>query len=165
MLPVLAGMLLAIPISVFTSRPSPGRAARRHGLFCTPEEIEPPQEIRDVDDALPASPSKETAARGSSADRGLLRVVVDPYVNAVHRRHLRVRRRQSMEIRRFFEAKREALLRDGPGVLSPREKTALLCDAESVEWLHREIWRRADDELAPFWQQALRQPHALLDTA
>ena len=41
--PVLAGLVLSIPLSILSSRPDIGRAARALGLFLIPEEIDPPQ--------------------------------------------------------------------------------------------------------------------------
>jgi membrane glycosyltransferase len=45
LLPVLAGMVLAVPLTVVTSRTSAGLWLRRHGLLLTPEETEPPAEL------------------------------------------------------------------------------------------------------------------------
>jgi membrane glycosyltransferase len=42
MSPVVAGLVLAIPIAAFTARASVGRAFRAVGLLLTPEEREPP---------------------------------------------------------------------------------------------------------------------------
>ena len=41
--PVLAGLVLSVPLSMLSSRPDIGRAARALGMFLIPEEIEPPQ--------------------------------------------------------------------------------------------------------------------------
>ena len=43
--PVFAGMVLAIPLSVFTSRSRLGAQSRNRGLFLTPEETSPPPEL------------------------------------------------------------------------------------------------------------------------
>ncbi|MEQ8966968.1 MAG: glucans biosynthesis glucosyltransferase MdoH [Azospirillaceae bacterium] len=43
--PLVAGLVLSVPLTVLTARPSWGRAARRLGLFVTPEETDPPAEI------------------------------------------------------------------------------------------------------------------------
>jgi len=43
--PLVAGLVLSIPLTVLTARPSWGRAAARLGLFRTPEETDPPVEI------------------------------------------------------------------------------------------------------------------------
>jgi membrane glycosyltransferase len=44
LLPVLAGMVLAVPLTVITSRTSAGLWMRKHRLLLTPEETEPPEE-------------------------------------------------------------------------------------------------------------------------
>jgi membrane glycosyltransferase len=43
--PVLAGLLLGIPLTMWTSRVGPGRFLRRIGLLLTPEETAPPPEL------------------------------------------------------------------------------------------------------------------------
>jgi membrane glycosyltransferase len=42
MSPVVAGLILAMPVAALTSRPSVGRALRQRGLLLTPEESAPP---------------------------------------------------------------------------------------------------------------------------
>jgi membrane glycosyltransferase len=45
MLPVVVGMLIAVPFTALTSRSDLGLALRRHGLLLTPEETSPPPEL------------------------------------------------------------------------------------------------------------------------
>jgi membrane glycosyltransferase len=45
MLPVVVGMLIAVPFTTLTSRSGLGQALRRHGLLLTPEETSPPPEL------------------------------------------------------------------------------------------------------------------------
>ena len=45
MLPVVVGMLIAVPFTTLTSRSEFGQALRRHGLLLTPEETAPPPEL------------------------------------------------------------------------------------------------------------------------
>lgn len=52
MLPVLVGMLVAVPFTVLSSRTSLGRALRRRGWLLTPEETTPPPELAAVGAAL-----------------------------------------------------------------------------------------------------------------
>jgi membrane glycosyltransferase len=56
---------------------------------------------------------------------------------------------------------RERLLRDGPARFTPKEKMALLMDAESMIVLHRELWSRPAGELAEWWRLAMRQYNVL----
>jgi membrane glycosyltransferase len=50
--PVILGFILAIPLSVWTSKPSLGLRARLLGLFLIPEEVNPPHILRDLHEAL-----------------------------------------------------------------------------------------------------------------
>jgi membrane glycosyltransferase len=60
MLPVLLGLLLSVPLAVWTSRASAGRRARKLGLFLTPEETNTPVELASLEHA-PGIPAQEVA--------------------------------------------------------------------------------------------------------
>jgi membrane glycosyltransferase len=81
-------------------------------------------------------------------------------VNALHVALLR-QRRPSEEAREWFMQLRARLLRDGPGKFTTKEKMALLLDAESMIWLHRELWSGPADALAEWWRLAMRQYNVL----
>ncbi|MBV9317897.1 MAG: glucans biosynthesis glucosyltransferase MdoH [Gammaproteobacteria bacterium] len=49
--PVLAGLFMGIPLTVWTSRTGAGRSFRRMGLLLTPEETAPPPELLSVSEA------------------------------------------------------------------------------------------------------------------
>jgi hypothetical protein len=42
-------------------------------------------------------------------------------------------------------------------VLKPEEKVLIMSDADTMSWLHRQIWIRPGGTLAPWWQAAIRQ--------
>ena len=73
LLPIVGALALAIPISVFSSRVSLGRALRRARMFVIPEEAEPPQELQTV---------RAHAERAWTAPR-FVDMVVDPHLNAL----------------------------------------------------------------------------------
>ena len=52
LLPVLAGMVLAVPLTVVTSRTGAGLWLRKHRLLLTPEESEPPVELAALEARL-----------------------------------------------------------------------------------------------------------------
>jgi membrane glycosyltransferase len=54
MVPVLAGLLLSVPLTVLSSRADVGRFVRRRGLLLTPEEVDPPAELVAVEAACAA---------------------------------------------------------------------------------------------------------------
>ncbi len=66
--PVLAGLALGAPLAVMTSRADLGAAARRLGLFLTPEELAAPPELAAL--ARPAEAVRPTAPAGLT--KGLL---------------------------------------------------------------------------------------------
>jgi membrane glycosyltransferase len=73
MSPVVAGLVLAIPIAAFTARASVGRALRAAGLLLTPEEREPPPILVRANALAVARPDiagRHPLAR-LAADRGL----------------------------------------------------------------------------------------------
>jgi membrane glycosyltransferase len=163
-LPVLAGMILAMPLSVLTSRSNLGQRARQIGLFLVPEEVAPPPEIvmlrLRMDELAQAG---ETKAR--PLHNGLADAVLNPYVNAVHVSLLREKRlnpvyKESLaKLGVGTEAVRalgEKLLAAGPDALSPTQKLLVLSDADTMSWLHRWAWLRPSETFAPWWQQAIR---------
>jgi membrane glycosyltransferase len=162
--PVLAGMVLSIPLSVFTSRRGWGEAARRLGLFLTPEEVSPPAEL-----AMLGKRMEELAKSGElapcPADCGLAEVVLDPYLNAIHVSLLR--EKQLNPVYKAALAKlgaggagvrqlAETLLRAGPAALQPQEKLLVMSDADMMSWLHRQAWLRSGEALAEWWRTAIR---------
>ncbi|HSE91559.1 MAG TPA: glucans biosynthesis glucosyltransferase MdoH [Candidatus Binatia bacterium] len=78
LLPVASALFLSIPLSVYSSRVSLGRAVRRWRLFLIPEEVAPPQIIKDLRASL------ARRHRQKWAPEGFVRAAINPYVNAVH---------------------------------------------------------------------------------
>ncbi len=152
MSPVLLGMILSIPFSIVTSHPALGLWTRAKGLFCTPEELNPPREMVESEKPFEGAAPIDLGWVGQEEDTGLVRAVVDPYINALHVCLLRDRTNQPEAIRRPFEENCEKLLAAGPSALTTAEKVALLSDAKSMDWLHHEIWRRDPKRLASGWQ-------------
>jgi membrane glycosyltransferase len=74
--PILAGLLLAIPLSVYTSRVRIGRALRSHGLMLTPEEGREPRVLREARDAGAMVAERLATLRAAIADRGTQRRVI-----------------------------------------------------------------------------------------
>ncbi len=158
--PVLAGLVLAVPLSILLSKAGVGRAARRLGIFLTPEETTPPYELKRLHQNLAECYRHLPPFEPLRADYGLLQAVLDPYVNALHVALLR-QRRPSEEAREWFVQLRERLLREGPAKFATKEKMALLMDAESMIWLHRELWSCPAGSLAEWWRLAMRQYNVL----
>jgi len=158
--PVLAGLVFSIPISIALSKLNLGRQAQRLNLFMTPEETNPPYELRRLRTNLEECYKHMRPIEALRDDYGLLQAVLDPYINAVHVSLLR-HRKPSEDSRDYFSALRMRLLREGPAEFTTKEKMALLLDADSMLWLHRELWRLPSHTLAEWWRLAVRQYNVL----
>jgi membrane glycosyltransferase len=162
-LPVLAGMLLAVPLSVLTSRTSFGARARAMGLFLTPEETFPPSEL---DTLRVRMALLEKMQATEPAHEGIADAVLDPYINAIHVSLLREKQlnpdyRDALAKlgvgRPTVQELGEKLLVQGPEALTTQEKVLVLSDAEVVPWLHRQAWIRPTKTLAESWQTEIRK--------
>jgi membrane glycosyltransferase len=152
--------VFSIPISIALSKISFGQQALRWGIFMTPEETSPPFELHRLRTNLSECYKHMRPIEVLRSDYGLLQAVLDPYVNAVHVSLLR-QRKPSEESRDYFLQMRVRLLREGPAGFTTKEKMALLLDAESMLWLHRELWRVPSQSLAEWWRLAVRQYNVL----
>jgi membrane glycosyltransferase len=158
--PVLAGLVLSIPLSIFLSKGSFGRRARELGVFVTPEEMNPPEELRHLELNLAECYRHLPPFEPLRADYGLMQAVLDPYINAMHVALLR-QRRTSAVAREWFSRLQIRLLREGPARFTTKEKMALLLDPQSMIYLHRELWSLPSESLAEWWRLAMRQYNVL----
>ncbi len=130
MTPVIAGLVLAVPLAHWTASPAAGRALRRLGLLGTPEETRPP-EIRHAPMLSPrrAKPHER---------RGMARLLADPALLEAHRAMLpapAARKRGSVDAALVLGlAKIEDCgnVARGERGTTRRELMALLADARGV---------------------------------
>jgi membrane glycosyltransferase len=161
--PVLAGLILSIPLSVLTSRRSLGAPARRLGLFLTPEETRPPAELISLRAHL-----KIHELTGDFAPprphAGLAEAILDPYVNAIHVSLLREKQLNPVYAEQFsqlglggepVQRLGEQLLAEGPDTLTPDERMLVLADQRVMVWLHQQTWQRPGELLAAWWRGAI----------
>ncbi len=153
---VFIGPLLGVVFTRYTACEKKGGNARTNGWFLTSEEIAPPVELQQVEEpfVVPAPPFFR--AQEYAKDYGLMQVLLDPYVNAIHVSLLRQGRQVSPKTRQYINALGDRLLLDGPHTLGPREKRALLWDAECVLTAHRRLWSSPASHLHSWWQAAFR---------
>jgi len=165
--PVLAGMVLSIPLSVITSRESLGQALRRAGLFLTPEETSSVPELDDLEREMAEPDTLHTLRFGTHL--GLRQALVDPYANAIHVTMLEEKKANPQEAAGFAalgagsEGVRRLgnrLLAEGPDALTADERLLVLSDPQLMLSLHREIWRRSPAELWTGWNLVLAKPGA-----
>ncbi len=154
--PLFFGMTLAAPLSVWTSRPSWGEAARKMGLFLTPEETFPPAELVELRERLKARTDRAAKIEES---------IVDPYINAIHvslLREARMHPHLGPELARMGVGRKETrllaenVLVNGLAALAPEDQKLVLNDADTMSWLHRQLWLRPEATVAPGWREAMR---------
>ena len=164
--PVLAGMVLSVPLSVLTSRSSLGARARSLGLFLTPEETTPPLELVSLRSRMKIHELTTDGASRIQTHAGLATAVLDPYVNAVHVSLLREKQLNPVYAEHFkrigagTDAARELgekLLAAGPEKLKPAERMVVLADQAVMVWLHQQAWLRPEEKLAPWWKAMIRE--------
>ncbi|MEW6267363.1 MAG: glucans biosynthesis glucosyltransferase MdoH [Thermodesulfobacteriota bacterium] len=148
--PILGSLLLAIPLSVYTSRAGLGRRLKKWGLLCIPEEIAPPEELEQVRQAESAE-RPSSSALAISRQEGFVRAVVDPGIHALHLGLLRGRRSVSPQIATRRQELKKKALAFGPDSLTAREKTQLLYDPARLAELHLEVWTLPEGPLSEMW--------------
>lgn len=123
--PVLAGLVLVIPISMLSSSTRLGLAARRLGLFLIPEESNPPQILRLLHQYLGQEPRVRE-------EQELIR---EPGICALHAAlllHQPLNQKQHHQLHAILYH----LIEEGPKHLSAVEKRSLLSHAETLFRLH-----------------------------
>ncbi|MGQ0700106.1 MAG: glucans biosynthesis glucosyltransferase MdoH [Panacagrimonas sp.] len=134
LLPVVGSLMLAIPLSVWSSRVALGRAFRDARLFLIPEESIPPRELRWLRMAL-------RKVRGPLAD--FRAAVVDPSINALISSCGIPRTRRPVALIEQREHLIERSLTQGPESLGEGPRNVLLSDPLLLGKLHSEVWTSA----------------------
>ncbi|HEX8010879.1 MAG TPA: glucans biosynthesis glucosyltransferase MdoH [Casimicrobiaceae bacterium] len=143
LLPIAGALIVSIPVSVYTSRVALGRGLRAARLFVIPEELHPPQEIRDAimsNGRLAPSP-------------GFTYAVADPVLNALMCATGTPRERQTEAGRRERWRLVRAALTGGPDALAETQKMRILADPDALSELHSAVWSSADAH--PCWLAVL----------
>lgn len=142
--PVLAGLLLAIPVSMATSRVWLGEGAKRLGLFLTPEESSPPRVLVLLNEQLdrierPVCSSVGENGPGEMTSDLWYRAVIDPCAYALHAALLpdEVPNRRR---RHYLEGLIFKLQDEGIDSLDPAEKRAILSHRDGLGELHLLLW-------------------------
>ena len=138
LLPIVAALVLAMPLAALAGSARVGAWARSVRLFMTPEEHHPPEELGRLEGAL--SERTEAMDRARSGFRAAL---ADPQVNAVVAARLSDHpRRYNKEIELTRALYGVRLMARGPRALNTSEQLAVLNDRSLLLKLHEEVWTR-----------------------
>lgn len=156
MSPVVAGLVLSIPLSLALGAP-----ARRPLLFATPHERVPPLIVAHLNKNLDAVRRRLPPPDWLRPYNGLMQAVLDPYINAAHCALLRQKRQLKHPVTVYLSQLATRLLRLGPEALGRREQMALLMHAQVMDDLHDRVWAAPEADLAPWWRIAMRHYNSL----
>jgi membrane glycosyltransferase len=151
--PIIISLLLAVPLAILLGS---SKSGLRWGLFLTPEELEPPTVLSDLEDNLAEVKGRLQLPPEIERSYGLMQVCLDPYVNGLHVSLLR-RRRNREDSHEYLDELADRLIKQGPQALKPQEINALINDTDSVTNLHYRLWSATEKDLAPFWSVAIKQ--------
>ncbi len=137
LLPVVGSLILAIPLSVWSSRVGLGHRFRSARLFLIPEESMPPRELRWLWSAM----------RRQGAQPGFIEAAVDPAVNALicAAGIPRPRRPAALGVQR--EQLIARAVRQGPDALDTDARNIVLGDPLLLSRLHQGVWTEPDAHL------------------
>jgi membrane glycosyltransferase len=134
--PVLAGLILAIPLSILLSSVMLGQALARRGLLLTPEETAVPMILQRQRHLLALPPSKEL-----NDFRGMFRrILADPAFIALHRCILRATDASITADVSQIRLTQRQLLAGGPARVSVENRKAILSDPLALSALHLFAW-------------------------
>lgn len=131
LIPLVGGLLLSVPMSIYSASATLGVAAQKLGLFLTPPEVEVPA-ILTRSDALTEERKLELGANPPDV---LTSVLNDPQFNAVHLAFLAIERPPRADGTVLSRAS-EKVLNQGPTTLTVEERRALLSDGDALLALH-----------------------------
>jgi membrane glycosyltransferase len=150
LLPIAGALALSIPMSVLSSRVSPGRWFRRAKLFLIPEEAVPPVEL-----------SATFAGAGAMRTQpGFIDAVVDPFINALVCAAGRPHPRLPAGERKTRDMLAQSALQVGPDALTEAQKKIILDDPLLLSRLHFDVW--ASQHAHPGWRKRLERIGPLL---
>lgn len=134
--PVLAGMLLAPVLSILTSRADVGLAARRRGLFVTPQEIAPDEVVRRYRELSAEAPREDAV---DALQPLWLAALLHPRINAMHRDMLPPEE-PTRHQRHYLQGLMYFLADQSSDALGPEDRRAMISNAECLKRIHVGLW-------------------------
>ena len=150
--PIFISLLLSIPVSIFMSKISIGNLFQKIGLFLTPSETNPSEELVFLEKSLRHPSFSFPTIKTNDKHPGILRLIVDPYINAIHITLLSEDQKENniIETDRVHKLG-EKLLANGPEALTTNEIKEIINVPEKLHWLHEQVWLRPSDQLHKTW--------------
>ena len=147
MMPVLLGLILAVPMGTITSI----QIGERHWLFRTPDEVAPDFILQRFEENY-----AELQRHPCISTRDLfIRVVVDPLAFRQHMTYIPQRSNVPASSRQQRAEWLTRLLADGPSAISNSERLVILEDADLLTQLHTQVWQLPEHQFHEQWMSKL----------
>lgn len=154
--PIVASLVLSIPVSVISSRTRLGLAAKDEKLFLIPEEYATPQELLATDQYTHEN-------RWHALHDGFVRAVVDPRQNALACAMATARHGQAAPIEALRAERVAKAIEVGPQGLDLNTRLALLSDPVALTRLHEQVWAEHNAAWIDVWRASINNdPHSPL---
>ncbi|MGH8540384.1 MAG: glucans biosynthesis glucosyltransferase MdoH, partial [Stenotrophobium sp.] len=140
LLPVVGALIIAVPLSVWSSRVRLGRWFRARRFFLIPEESDPPRELRWTRAALRQHPDFAG---------GFRRAVTEPVTFALLRAFASPRERRPQNVVEARKLLAQFAFENGPAALSETQRNTFLTDPIALARLHGMILN--SDQKNPGW--------------
>lgn len=143
--PVLAGLILSVPLSMILASTATGRALGSRGLLTTADETAVPQVLQRHRHLIGVSPGKELTDLGGI----FRRILADPAFVALHRSILLATDAATRADERHIRLAETQLLTGGPAHVALEHRRAILGDPIALQALHVFAWtrtRKSDSE-------------------
>lgn len=146
LLPVAGPLCLSIPLTHLLAKTWKSAALADERLFAIPEELNPPRELEGLDRETNPDELQLFGHPSYHDHRGILQVLVDPYLCAAHILLLGLH-----DDLGEGETARGDVLSLGPDALTADAEREILNDADAVIALHRRIWSSDGRDLDAWW--------------
>ncbi len=137
LLPIVGSLMIAVPLSVWSSRVSLGRKFREGRFFLIPEESNTPRELRWT---------KAAVRRAPDYSNGFKRAAADPLVFSLVRAAVTPRDKRPEHVVEARAQLAQLAYKKGPAALNETQRNTLLADPDALSQLHRMLQSEAADQ-------------------
>ena len=134
--PVLAGMVLAPVLSMVTSRADLGMAARRLGLFVTPQEVAPDEVVQRYRELVAGQPAEDEIG---TLQPLWLAALLHPRIHALHR-DLLPPEEPTRHQRHYLQGLMYYLADQSAEALNHEDRRAMISNPECLGRMHVGLW-------------------------
>ena len=156
--PIFVSLILSIPLSIALSKVSIGDFFKKIGVFLIPSEVNPVDELLFIEKNLEKKMFTYPEGRAYKNNSGILSLVTDPYINALHTTLISEKNAESEKTDpKLVMEYADKLLLEGVNALSAKELKSITNSPVILGWLHEQVWLRPHDKLHDSWRKIVHK--------